>query len=549
MPTFIPPAPLDDTQRPESEKFVYESLKGHLDSSWYVFPNFHYLFQDNQKRLWDKEVDFLLYRPGMGILILEVKGGLISYRDSTWFQEDRAIQPISQARLNKYAIMDLLEKKFGHPVHLRFAHCVCFPSLQAEGQVWPPEADGLVLYRDTLKFLPRIAEDLLSRAPLPPDVERMPPPLPEEVIQILSPRNQPAPRLCDMILDDGPRFCKLTDEQDAILKALQEFPRLQVEGPAGTGKTYLAMRKAERVYDEGGTPIILCYNQMIAHKIQKRLRDERYNIQVYAFFDFCVKAANIPRQEYEKYKDNPLLYSKVLIPMLNQSLDKNPLAYDCVIIDEGQDFSRPMLDAAQRLLSPGGHFYIFYDPGQNIFRNQMLLPLDTMGTPPVYLTRNCRNTLKIIQALQAYHRTDMTPMPQTPTGKGVTLRQDGEMRNMLEQELETLFAKDQISHTQVVVLGAHSLSHTSLGDNPHAGRFTLMENAKSTANGEIAYYTYMKFKGCEANAVILLDVDPDDPRWNVAGLYTAMSRAIHKLIILQPPDAKPLPPPQTTMIL
>ena len=44
----------------------------------------------------------------------------------------------------------------------------------------------------------------------------------------------------------------------------------------------------------------------------------------------------------------------------------------------------------------------------------------------------------------------------------------------------------------------------------------------------------MKFKGCESEVVILLDVDPADPRWDSTGLYTAMSRATHRLVILHP---------------
>ena len=42
----------------------------------------------------------------------------------------------------------------------------------------------------------------------------------------------------------------------------------------------------------------------------------------------------------------------------------------------------------------------------------------------------------------------------------------------------------------------------------------------------------MAFKGCESNAVILLDVDPGDKRWHNQGLYTAMTRARHLLGIV-----------------
>ena len=43
----------------------------------------------------------------------------------------------------------------------------------------------------------------------------------------------------------------------------------------------------------------------------------------------------------------------------------------------------------------------------------------------------------------------------------------------------------------------------------------------------------MKFKGCEADAVILLDVDDQDERWSSLAFYTAISRAKHLLYIIQ----------------
>lgn len=50
---------------------------------------------------------------------------------------------------------------------------------------------------------------------------------------------------------------------------------------------------------------------------------------------------------------------------------------------------------------------------------------------------------------------------------------------------------------------------------------------------EVACFTYMKFKGCESKVVILPDVDETDERWaNRNGIYTAMSRAVHQLIMI-----------------
>ena len=49
----------------------------------------------------------------------------------------------------------------------------------------------------------------------------------------------------------------------------------------------------------------------------------------------------------------------------------------------------------------------------------------------------------------------------------------------------------------------------------------------------LTIYTYMKFKGCEADVVILLDVDSNDERWaERMALYTTIGRAKHMLYIL-----------------
>ena len=169
------------------------------------------------------------------------------------------------------------------------------------------------------------------------------------------------------------------------------------------------------------------------------------------------------------------------------------------------------------------------DPDQNIYTNDLHLP--DFGIPPVALTCNCRNTQKIFEALKPYQNTPGVVMQNAPVGSDVRILK-GDSRKNLESELERLIVKEGVNPQLIVVLGAHTLSNTSLGDDPKVGRFTLVSTLPPLKKQEIQYFTFMKFKGCEAKVVILLDVDPSDPRWNNRGIYTAMSRAVHQLIIL-----------------
>ena len=73
--------------------------------------------------------------------------------------------------------------------------------------------------------------------------------------------------------------------------------------------------------------------------------------------------------------------------------------------------------------------------------------------------------------------------------------------------------------------------HTIVGDNNKVGNFVIEREPESGSN-IIRYETYMRFKGCEADVVILLDVDLEDERWNKNALYTAISRAKYLLYVL-----------------
>lgn len=71
-----------------------------------------------------------------------------------------------------------------------------------------------------------------------------------------------------------------------------------------------------------------------------------------------------------------------------------------MIVDEGQDFSATVWIVIEKLVSRDGHFYIFFDPDQNLYQDELALP--KLAYPPVSLNKNCRNTRKIFAALKPY---------------------------------------------------------------------------------------------------------------------------------------------------
>ena len=525
MAVLIPPE-CDLTRRPMSERTVFDAINKNLSDEWYVFHSFDYVARGLCRKRWDGEIDFLLYHPEKGFLILEVKGGAVSCRNGQWFQEDRPMDPVGQARKNKYAVMNLLQDCLNREIPLKFAHAVCFPSCGMQ-IVWPPEAQGIVLTGPGLPYIEHFAEKVLDDASTPPKLLGCTI-LPAEILRVLSPFFEYGKKLSERIGIEEKQFFLFTEQQCAILAALENFHRLQIRGCAGSGKTVMALRKARNAARRGKSVLLLCYNRLLAEHLQKEVRDYP-GITAAAFFEYCIAVMEIPEARIAGYRRNPKLYSEVMPKVLQEYLDRTGLTYDAAVVDEGQDFSEAAWKVISRLAAADGDFYIFHDPDQNIFNSELVLP--DFGLPPVVLTWNCRNTKKIFEAITPYRSIPSEVMENSPSGSDVIIR-SGNMRDLLNAELERLVMIDQVPLQDIVVLGGHSLRNTYIGTGSRIGRFHLVERNAKIGAMEISYFTYMKFKGCEAKVVILLDVDKNDRRWGKEGMYTAMSRAVHQLIIL-----------------
>ena len=520
------PVECDLTRRPMSEQIVFEAIRKGLSDEWRVFHSFDYVTRDLNRKRWDGEIDFLLYHPKKGMLVIEVKGGAISYRRGQWYQEDRPINPVEQAKRNKYAVMRLLQEALQRELPMKFAHCVCFPSCGC-CEVWPPEAQGIVLTETGLPYIEKFATRLLDDAQMPSNLSGAV--APEEILRVLSPVFEYGKRLSERIGMEEKQFFLLTEQQCAVLDALENFPRLLVKGCAGSGKTVMAVKKAERLAADGANVLLLCFNQLLAKHLKQAVKKSP-TIKAAAFFEFCIELLKIPESQVGKYRSNPRLYSEVLPNLLKTYLQRTDFYYDALVVDEGQDFAPEAWEVITMLIPEGAPCYIFYDPDQNIFTKELKLP--DFGLPPVLLTKNCRNTRKIYEMLKPYQTMASTIMDSAPEGADVHVLQGG-CRVLLERELERLVMAEGVPLQDIVILGGHSLEHTSIGENHDVGRFHIVERAPEIGAMEVSYFTYMKYKGCESKVVILLDVDENDERWkNRHGIYTAMSRAMHQLIVL-----------------
>ncbi|MFC2009022.1 nuclease-related domain-containing protein [Chloroflexota bacterium] len=138
--------PEEGVSRAEQELFPL--LRDGLDDSFTVFHSFKAVTHNREGKLLDSEIDFLLFSRARGFLIVEVKGGPVTY-DGTrarWYQDEKPIRdPFDQARANKYKLGTFIRERVGRSMPVSLGHAVCLPNSFAEPTVLPPNAAREIL--------------------------------------------------------------------------------------------------------------------------------------------------------------------------------------------------------------------------------------------------------------------------------------------------------------------------------------------------------------------------------------------------------------------
>jgi len=528
------PATLPAQTESKAERRLFSVLRDGLDDTFTVFHSFNLLTHNIHGKFIEGEIDYLILSPNRGFLVLEVKGGSIVYngKQDTWYQNNRPmdVNPFKQASASKHKLRDYLASKLMNPPDYTFAHAVCFSDVYTEMKMLPSGADPKICV--TGKNLSHIQEKILQifDSFAGPGTKQVSQSDTEEIIKLIMPYCEYGTSLVDRIGQAERILFSLTENQCRMLEFIYKHHHALIEGCAGSGKTIMAVKKARELASEGKDVLLLAYNRMIGDHLSDSVNDLK-NVTATTYHRYCYnrlqKAGKLPHptgdQEY---------WERQLPEAFASLIEKSPVQYDAVIVDEGQDFLLEYWVTINELVKPDGYFYIFYDPDQNIYGTNMELPIQK---EPFVLTDNCRNTRNIFEKVRQYVEREMRLCRDAPEGEKIVefkFPNDSDRRRQLGKILHNLINNHSIDRNRIVILGTHSIGNTCIGNNPKVGNFRITEEMENGPN-IVHYHTYMKFKGCEADVVILLDVDPKDERWaDRMTLYTTISRAKHMLYIL-----------------
>lgn len=513
----------------KSEEVIYHMLKKQLDENWVVFHSYSFESKNCLNKIIDAEIDFLILHIEYGILIIEVKGGQIKYDGGVWYQNGLQIKsPFDQARSNKYKIKSLIEKSLNGPLPLSIGHVVCFPDLFNAEAIRLPSHEDIIITGKMVNYISESVEGVMKN--FAKDQVVIDKKLFRAVKTALIPAFEFGTSLADRFGQEDRNIFTLTDQQCEVLSYLDEQRRVIIKGCAGSGKTVMAVKKAKQLSEEGYSVLFLCINILLAEKLKIELA-EYQNVLVSSYHDYCKSQLEKNGIFLSPEGDIQEFFNKIIPQKFFDLISDKPIKYHSIIIDEGQDFLDEYWITINELIDKDGHFYVFYDPDQNIFNSPDRIPIEGVE---IVLNKNCRNTINIFNEIKNLASFNITSNIDSPIGETVhyyTFDNSTRFRNKLSQILHNLVTDGNIREEQIVIIGTHHLVNTSFKNDNIIGKFTVKENGPSGKN-VIPYFTCMKYKGLESNVVILIDFQ--DTRWNKNYIkYTAISRAKHLLIIMQ----------------
>ena len=570
---FFPSTP--DATRPPGEKLFREQLERALEGVDY---DVYCTFLFSKKKGGTRELDFIILDRRRGLLCIEVKGGPYGLDAATgkwgWFLANGFSadgdgssafeQCVTASHELKKAVCRRFQWREKEPP-FRFSSCVALPATDFDTP--PREADASVYALSPTcndpaalrAWIDARLHDLRTRFPALDEGHA-------DVIEVmergwLRPNCVPRLRLPVEVERDRTLEPYLVSPAIHAIDAAAEMRRVHVEGGAGTGKTFAAVRRAlrerARLLDAGVREprvLVTCYNEYLAEVIAERMLLSEPYIEVRTFHSLAeslLRGAGIavpaPEARDQAY------YSSLESAFAARANAGALPRFDAIVIDEAQDFLPQWLDTlCDALLAPDGSLCAFHDSSQVLYEGRDAGYLRRKLGTPLVLTRNLRNTQQIARFLQRFgfdrnhpdalpDESRSGPEPVVRTYAAGADEATAQLATM-DEILTNLLSNEELRPREIVLLSPFQRANTCLSGIRELCGMRLARAKEYPAGADpdefLRYETLHSFKGAESAAVILHDVRPSSRNISVRAeaLYTACSRATHALYVLHRDD-------------
>tara|TARA_Y100000590_G_scaffold469259_1_gene655843 strand:- start:2099 stop:3790 length:1692 start_codon:yes stop_codon:yes gene_type:complete len=523
----------------KGERIVFRLLEG-IDFGNLHDIALHSLNMTNANWQRWSETDFIVISK-LGLLVIEVKGGSVRCKNGIWEYSGKKTKnsPATQAKNAFYNLdQNYLQtnqeiKKITRNVPMGW--CCIFPHIariMPDEYSLPEQGDEITCYKEECineqnfkGFLTRVYAHYISL--MKEQGRKQIGSLDKEAIskirKLLRPDFEQEISL-DISLNQSKKMMqKLTEEQYEKIDFIQEFPRVMIEGGAGTGKTTLAVKALREEHARGKKTIFLSRSSIFNGFIKSNIKEEG------------IAAAHLG--ELEKYIEEEV-------------------KFDSCIMDEGQDLCDfKSLENIEKIIIGGleeGRWRWFGDPN-----NQVAPSIDYSEDAYQYLKSfsyssklkyNVRNTPTIINKVQQWTLADMgsgekytgiSDPPELSNSRTINDAYEDAQKRLQDWIKEGVKINDiaLLAPNEKIIMKLRNLM-IDLGLNFKVYNHQL-ENY--SLGNFLVIATFDDFKGLDRDCVMVLGLDDhlsnkqEDDDALKKMLYVSMTRANYRLYISTTP--------------
>lgn len=551
MARMLPPTISPDTVSP-GEIAVFNTLKTAPGTeSWTVIHSLDIAKHVSQV---SGEVDFVIFIPECGILCLEVKACNSLRREAdAWFYGTYTTPdyrgPFKQAEGARHSLLQFIRKQAG-TLKAPFFSAVAFTHLDFEDQSpeWHPwqvidkqkiDRQGVVqCILNAAKAGRKHFETTAAGSWLKKETDAPTPQIIKRLVNILRPEfeyfESPASRKKRAF----EQIKKFTEEQFQALDYAEMNDRVAFTGPAGTGKTFLAIETTRREAESGKKVLFLCYNEMLSDSLRQDVKPLGASVECNTAAAFMLKVSGLSPRQHQGFWDQELPQAA------KQAFAAGHEQFDVLVIDEAQDFMSlefiDFLDSAIRGGLKTGRVRLFGDfNAQAVQKSELSLTELKEGwiqdLAIFTLGKNCRNTPRVghmaggftngIVKYAGFYREDDGVEPMV-----LTYLSPEEQASLLIKTLGE-YKEHGIGLEDIAVLSCKTQGSAMKAMIDMFSIAPAAEVKDKLENGLICT-TVRRFKGLERYGVIITDVDDPSQKFLSELLYIASTRAVGRLTLL-----------------
>ncbi len=562
IPSVVSP---EVTSSAEQKVFEWFKTADNTDN-WIVL---HSLGISNHNKVIYGETDFLVIAPKLGIFALEVKGGRVKREDGIWFFTNRYGEtnskprgPFEQAKDGIFSILNSLKKRLdnnhSHISDILYGYGVMFPDVEYTAQGIDEEQWQIFDSRDgnnITEFIERLSKSTIekwkslygsfddSKLPSIKDVKY--------ISSLLRGDFDFAVSINSQFITAKNELISLTKEQYRCLDQLDDNPRCLIMGPAGTGKTLIAIEEAKKRSASGERVALFCFNSNLADWISSYYDSFPLSLRpsfIGTFHKYMVQITNDthtrpPMPQNESSKDE---YYKELLPNASlKALEECQERFDRIIIDEAQDLINDnyliVLDSCLKKGLDRGKWTMFGDFSMQAIYNTNHSEKELIDKLADYsyfirfkLTVNCRNTKPICKELQTITGFDPSNNLWTkvdgPPVQYITWNSMDEQKEKLEQLLTDLY-NSHVKPQSITILSPKRREDSVVSS---LKKYSV-RNYRISERIRTMFCTIQGYKGLENTIIILTDIESYSSEQL---MYAGLSRACSGLFILESNSAK-----------